>query len=374
MKIAFLTNFIPPYRRSLYQQITLKLEQVTFFISTVMEHNRNWEVNHFNLSIKVQKNYNYNKNWKHKNGFADKTPVHIPYDTIKQLKKYKPDVVVSAEIGIRSLLSSTYCKIYNKPLILWLTLSEHTETNKKGIRILLRKYLLKSSAALLCNGESGKRYVESLGIKKPVFYAPYTSDFKINEKGKNTFNTVKKILFTGQLTKRKGVFEMVEALKKWAYQNPTTKIELIVAGNGLEKNHFNLLNNITNIKVKLLGTVAYADLEQLYNDVDLYLFPTLSDEWGVVVNEALSKGVPVIGSLYSQAVEELIENDKNGWLFYPNQQDSFVKTLTKAINTNNSKLTELSENGISTIKDFTPEKIAANIVEAIQFVLTQKTN
>ena len=368
MRIVFLTNFIPPYRKTLYEQITLKVRVLKIFISIPMESNRNWKVNHDGLAVIIQKNWSYVKNWRFGTDFIEQTTIHIPYDTITQLKQHDPDVVISGELGFRSLLAAIYCKKFKKPLILWITLSEHTETNKKGIRIVLRKYLLKSASALLCNGESGKRYVQSLGIEKPTFKVPYSSDYTIRNEAKKTFNPIKRILFTGQLIKRKGVLEMIESLEKWALENPTTKIELIVAGDGPEKVHFNLLENTKNVTVELLGTVPYEELKELYNKVDLYLFPTLADEWGVVVNEALSRGLPVIGSLYSQAVEELIQNEKNGWLFHPDQQKEFVKTLNKAINTPDSKLQKMSVKGIEAIQLFTPEKISENVIEAIKSV------
>ena len=53
--------------------------------------------------------------------------------------------------------------------------------------------------------------------------------------------------------------------------------------------------------------------------VGVLVFPTLADEWGLVVNEALAAGVPVLGSLYSQAVEELVRDGENGWTFRPDR-------------------------------------------------------
>lgn len=369
MKVAFLTNFIPPYRKTLYQKIALKVKGLKIFISTEMENNRNWTVNHNQLDVLIQKSWMYTKKWRHEGGYIDQTPVHIPYDTISQLKKYNPDVVISSELGIRSLLSFIYCKRYKKPLILWLTLSEHTEKNKKGVRILLRKHLLKGASAFLGNGKSTERYVASLGINKPSFNAPYTSDYYLRSLGEKSFNTTKKVLFTGQLIQRKGVSEMINAIKEWATQYPTSKIELIVAGNGPEKIHFKRIEHLPNIKCQLLGTLPYEKLQQLYDKADLYLFPTLGDEWGVVVNEALSRGTPVIGSLYSQAVEELITEDYNGWVFCPDNQQEFITTLNKAISTNKAEMVKISNNAILSIKNHTPENSAKNILQAINYVL-----
>ena len=56
-------------------------------------------------------------------------------------------------------------------------------------------------------------------------------------------------------------------------------------------------------------------MAEVYAKASLFAFPTLADEWGVVVNEAMAAGLPVLGSIYSQAVEELVEDGVSGWVF-----------------------------------------------------------
>ena len=58
-------------------------------------------------------------------------------------------------------------------------------------------------------------------------------------------------------------------------------------------------------------------MAEVYAKASLFAFPTLADEWGVVVNEAMAAGLPVLGSIYSQAVEELVEDGVSGWVFRP---------------------------------------------------------
>ena len=66
-----------------------------------------------------------------------------------------------------------------------------------------------------------------------------------------------------------------------------------------------------------VGNVQYDELPRWYGEAEFLVFPTLGDEWGLVVNEALAAGLPVIGSSYSQAVEELVRCGENGWVFAP---------------------------------------------------------
>jgi len=85
-----------------------------------------------------------------------------------------------------------------------------------------------------------------------------------------------------------------------------------------------------------------------------------------VVNEALSSGLPVLGSLYSQAVEELVKNDVNGWLFKPDDQVEFAAAFSKALNTDNSTLAKFSKNSVEAIQAVTAENIANEMIKAIK--------
>lgn len=365
MRIALLTNFIPPYRRSLYELVGVQVGQLRIYLSTAMENGRQWEVNHEGLEVTIQKSYSYKKEWTHENGYNQFVDIHIPYDTTFQLMKFGPQVVISAELGVRSLLSSIYCMLFRKKLIIWLALSEHTEKNKRGLRVLLRKFILSNSNAIFCNGESSKKYVESLGISKPFYFVPCSSDYEIQPPKTNFNSNMKKFLYTGRLINLKGIAQMVDEVSDWASNNPSFEIELIIAGDGPEISSFSKLDQYENVTYQLLGDVKYDELNYWYKHVDYYLFPTLGDEWGVVVNEALASGVPVVGSIYSQAVLELIEDDKNGWQYDPLKKGELSKLLEKAIEKKPEELTLMSKYGIEIVKEITTQKVADTIVGAV---------
>jgi glycosyltransferase involved in cell wall biosynthesis len=364
MKVALLTNFIPPYRVGLLEKLGESVSKLNVFVSTEMEKNRDWETNHGSLDVTVQKTWSYTKKWKNENGYDEQSTVHIPRNTVRLLKKTNPNVVISSELGVRSLMASIYCKRHKKPLVLWLTLSERTETSRKGIRTYLRKHLLKSASAVLGNGASCERYIRSLGYEKEVFFVPYTIDLPQDKQELETNQNSLTLLFVGQLIKRKGVEEMVNALEKWN-DTAETPIRLIVAGDGPERDQLNNLKSLSMVDLEFLGSVEYEKMGELYRQSDLFIFPTLGDEWGVVVNEALANHVPVIGSLYSQAVEELIVDGENGWLFYPDKEEEFEQVLRKALTTSPEKLLEMKRSTRNVLHRVSVHAAVENMMKAI---------
>ena len=127
------------------------------------------------------------------------------------------------------------------------------------------------------------------------------------------------------------------------------------------------------LSLRFLGHVSYEQLPEIYASADLLVLPTLSDEWGLVVNEALGVGVPVLGSLYSQAVSDLVEDGMNGWTFYPDRPEDVYSVLDHAMQTPPDALRHMREAAVSKMLDLTPDKVADRFVEVISFVLRSKS-
>ena len=101
-------------------------------------------------------------------------------------------------------------------------------------------------------------------------------------------------------------------------------------------------------------------------------FPTLADEWGMVVNEALAAGLPVLGSEYSQAAAELCDEDETGWLFRPDSPGDAERALDRAFDTSVERLNEMRAAARARVAPITPERSAERMIEAIELVLARK--
>src|SRR6266404_1567587 len=128
MRVALLTNYIPPYRVTLYQQLEQRFTDFRILLSTVMEPGRSWQPYCGQLPVKLQRNLALRGNWKHPHRFSEPLTIHIPYDTVPQLRRFCPDIIISCELGMRTLQAAIYRRFVRKSrLIIWATLSEVTE-------------------------------------------------------------------------------------------------------------------------------------------------------------------------------------------------------------------------------------------------------
>ncbi len=141
-RIVFLTNFIPPYWRPVLVALSARLSAMRVLVSTRMEANRNWDVDWTDLDVVIQKTITFNGRWRHPAGFREPIYVHLPIDTVRQLKQFGADVVISGEMGSRTVLAVAYRKLHPKSkLIVWADVAESTEQGRGWVRGALRRAL-----------------------------------------------------------------------------------------------------------------------------------------------------------------------------------------------------------------------------------------
>ena len=126
-----------------------------------------------------------------------------------------------------------------------------------------------------------------------------------------------------------------------------------------------------NLKLRLLGEHPFAALVECYAQAGILVFPTLSDEWGLVMNEALAAGLPVLGSVYSQAVDELCVEGETGWRFRPDQPDEMEAAIDRALNTPHETLEQMRRIGRQRVEKLTPGYGAETFLAVISAALAR---
>jgi len=374
LRVALLTNFIPPYRAPLFRILSRQFAALRIFIATPMEPNRSWAPDTTGLDVVLLRSLSWNRMEKHPHDFSTPSFVHVPIDSFLRLWKMDPDVVISGQLGFASIVSTLYCAIRKRAaLVLWLTLSEVSEAGRGGFRRLIRRWLLRRATVVMVNGASGARYARALGAKEsaifPIYQAIDNAAFAaVRERPRGRG---RRLLFVGSLEPRKGLAPFLTHLAQWASAHPAESVELRVAGSGDRRTRGDRGIPV-NMLVRWLGEVPYAQLPSVYAEASILVFPTLADEWGLVVNEAMAAGVPVLGSVYSQAVEELVEDGVTGWTFHPDRDEECRAVIRRALETDADTLDRMRAACRDRIRDFDFEAMAGRMQEAIAFAASRR--
>lgn len=381
-RVVFLTHYIPLYQVRVLQAIAARVRDFHVLLSTPIEPNRDFAPDWSGLNVTVQKTKTVRRRWRHRSGdkqaaFNDELFVHIPYDTQSQLKSRKPDVVMSLELGARSLGVTRYCRRHpGAHSILCTYMSEHTEQDRGWARSLLRRRLVRRADALTYNGPSCKDYLQRLGVPcEKLYHLPYAADDRTVYAGpvrRDDDQTRHRLLCVGQLSERKGVLPMTQQLVQYCQSHPGRNVELRVAGDGPLKGALQSIIPPENLKLKLLGNVPASQLATEMRLAGAVIAPTLADEWLLVVNEALHAGVPVIGSVYAQAVTALIRNGVNGWQYDPVDGDSLAGSLKRYFELTEQQLDDMRNDCRESVSERTPDWAAAGALQAISDLMAQR--
>jgi glycosyltransferase involved in cell wall biosynthesis len=365
VRIVFLTNIIAPYWKSIFDALSPRYSHMRVLLSTRMEPNRHWEADWKGLDVVVQKTITLKRHWRHTSGFTEPIYLHLPLDTVKQLRSFSAQLVISSEMGFRTLLALVYRKMHpNSRLVVWAEIAESTEHGRGRLRVVLRRFLHRYVDGFVVPGESGARYLRRVGTHyRKIFRVPYTTDvdrFAASPLARREDNA-RSLLYVGQLIERKGLLPFISVLSKWAGANPGRVIQFVLAGDGPLRNQLERGSVPPNLKLGFLGNVAYRDLPNLYAEAGIFVFPTLADTWGVVVNEALASGLPVLGSVRSQAVEELVEDGRNGWLFQPDKTEQMYNAIDRSLSTSVTTLNTMRRHARATALQLRPDYVADRV-------------
>lgn len=367
--VVFLVNFVAPNHTEVLRKVSKKVGKLTVLSSVEMESNRNWSADVGDLDVIVQRTKTIARSAKHPSGFSDANYVHIPWATTLQLRKLNPDVVVSLEMGARTAFSALHKSLSRRcALVTAVYASERSEAGRGFLRRMLRRHLIQRADWLTFNGPSCQRYLESLGADPNRMSAwDYAADPSKPFRGEREFkprNDSIRLLTVGQLSERKGVVAAARQLAQWANANREVTIQWNIVGTGPCREQLESSECPTNLQLVFHDHCDPNQLRDFYRDNDAMLFPTLVDEWGLVTDEALHSGLPVLGSIHAQSVTTLIQDGSNGWQYDPTKDSSLTEPLTAFTKLSLQDRSRLSANARESAIDRTPERSAAQFVSA----------
>ncbi len=297
LRVAFLVNFVAPNLLAVFQELSQRVKQLTVISSVDVEGNRDWQPDTTGLDYRRQKTWTWTRNQKHPSGYVESNFIHVPLDTLGQLRRAQPDVVISLELGVRTILSQLYRRMHPRVVHVAVVLaSERTEQARGRVRTVVRTGLLRTLDTVTYNGPSCRRYLVSMGVDpaklSPWDYAadprkPYAGPLADVCRGHNEL----RVLTVGQLSERKGVDRALQQLCDYAQRYPERHISWTLVGNGPLKSMLQDATCPQNLILSLAGHCEPEQLQQHYCHHDAMLFPTLGDEWGLVVDESMMSGV-----------------------------------------------------------------------------------
>jgi glycosyltransferase involved in cell wall biosynthesis len=371
-RIAWLTNELQPYRVPLFEALEDRVDQLRVFISTKQEPDRPWAPKWGRLDTVVQRTLTITTRRKHPQGYRQTMYVHMSPDTIPLLYRYRPDVIISGEMGPRSIQAAIYRRLVpSSRLLIWCTLSEFSEAGWSRLRTFIRRILVAGVDGFIVAGQSGRSYLLRIGVPHhKIFIANQTVDIDAfsscpaERYGDSEF----RLLYCGRFIEKKGLLAFQAELASWATRHPDRTVSIRWVGDGELAGALRAFSAPANLIQEFPGSVDYDGLSRHYAESGVLVLPTLDDEWGLVVNEAFASGLPVLGTVYSQAVAELVEEGQTGWVYDPLREGACEAAINRMFDTSAEQLAAMRSKARQRIQSVTPRSIAAIFDHAIDTI------
>lgn len=180
------------------------------------------------------------------------------------------------------------------------------------------------------------------------------------------------ILYTGILDAQKGLTDLIKSLKIVCEEFPN--IRLLLTGNGpFERYLKKMVNNLhLNNNVKFLGYVDKESLLSYYQNATIYVLPSYSEGFPTSILEAMSCGIPVIGTNVT-GTSELIINNENGLLVPPRNPERLAESIIYLLDNKNLR-DKMGKNGRNLMKQRFDWDLITDKIENCYFSLLEKNS
>lgn len=300
---------------------------------------------------------------------------------LKEIIKYNPDVILTSGYNDLALDLIVFLNKIKGKKTIFQTDTTYFDKQRSLLKEFFKRSLLKIFDYAFCVGTAQINYLKTLNfnierIFKVSWYAVDSEQIlaAFSESFAKRINTIEKLnlmnknfIYAGRLSAEKNLKTLISAFKE-VKNNGGKDWGLIIVGDGADREELEKIVRVQNIpNVFFAGGVFWKDVPKYYALSDVFILPSLSEPWGLVVNEAMICGLPVIVSEKAGSAE-LIKENENGFIFNPNDKSGLISIMLKFTN-NEVDAKKMSESSKNMIKNYSPKKSAEGIIKSIISIL-----
>ena len=245
------------------------------------------------------------------------------------------------------------------------------------LKDVVKRYYISHARACFASGFHAEKYFLHYGARKEdIFFHSFTSLYardilrevpseeeKAALRRELGLEAGPLVLTIGQFIERKGFDVLLEAWEKM----PAGTQLVMLGGGGLEEEYRKQIRRLDLTGVTLRGFEKKERVFMYYRAADLFVLPTREDIWGLVVNEAMACGLPVVSTNRCIAAMELIEEGVNGSVVPVNDEAALAGAM-KQILSDTVLRQRIAANNLERIHSCTLENIVAShrrVLEAL---------
>jgi glycosyltransferase involved in cell wall biosynthesis len=372
VRVALLTEIISPYRIPVFNALSrLKgIELHVIFLAETDPTQRQWLV----YKDEIEFSYQVLPAWRRRWGGWH---ILLNRGMWSALERFRPNSILCGGYNYPAFWEAlAWAKFHRAHFAAWIESTSRDQRNPGVLAEFVKRRFVQNCNSFAVPGKSAFEYVRSMGVPaERIHTAPNAVD---NQRFANLARLVREreaqcrndlglprryFVYAGRVTREKGAFQLLEAYTRLE-PDLRSAMGLVLVGEETAKNELMQNSNVYPGTVVFPGFVQRDQLAAFYALAEVLVFPTLSDTWGLVVNEAMACGLPIIATDVAGCVADLVQDGENGYVVPAADVGKLAQAM--AAFAHDPKLaSRMGECSARLIEGFSPERCAAGLAAAV---------
>lgn len=244
---------------------------------------------------------------------------------------------------------------------------------------MLKGLIVRAYSSAFVAGDAQTQYLVRLGISREIISTGYCA--VDNEHFGSLRHEIPDILrgidkpyffCCARLAPEKNLIRLIKAYRRYLDKTTQGGRLLVIAGDGEQRVVVRKLVEGLGLSagVIFVGFVDYDDLPGFYQNAEWFVLPSTAEPWGLVINEALASGLPVLVSERCGSVGDLVKEGLTGWTFNPYSIECIADCLIRAHRAAGRRLL-MKEHALATVQSFGLEQFAMGAQRALEMALSR---
>jgi glycosyltransferase involved in cell wall biosynthesis len=372
IRLALLTEIISPYRIPVFNTLARQkgIDLHVIFLAETDPRQRNWLI----YKDEIEFSYEVLPAWRRRSGAWH---ILVNRGMWSALNRFCPNSILCGGYNYPAFWQAlTWSKIHSVHFAAWIESTSRDQRNSNELTEFIKRRFIRNCSSFAVPGKSSFEYVRSMGVPaERIHTAPNAVDI---QRFANLARSVREremqcraelglppryFLFAGRVIREKGVFHLLEAYTRLESEL-RTEVGLVLVGEGTAKAE--LMNSAAKVCPGTVVFPGFAQRDQLaafYALAEALVFPTLSDPWGLVVNEAMACSLPIIATDVAGCTADLVQDRENGYVIPAADVGKLAEAMT-ALGRDPQLASRMGECSARLIEDFSPECCAAGLAAA----------
>lgn len=304
-----------------------------------------------------------------------------------QLAAINPDIVViPGWSDPAALVALSWSCEHNIPVIMF---SDSTSADAKRYfwREQIKRRIISLADAMLVAGKRHVEYATSLGMPVENIQTGYdvVDNAYFKSRSEDALHQARTLrikynlpehyfLVVSRFVEKKNLLRLLEAYADYRQKSGSGVRSLVLAGSGpLQDRIENKIKELSlEDAVHLAGFVQYDDLPVFYALAGAFILASTVDQWGLVVNEAMASGLPVLVSERCGCAPDLVEHGSNGFVFDPFDISALSGLMLKVASMDDNNREAMGRAGQARIEAWSPRLFADNMLKLMKGLQPRK--